>query len=158
MARKVITFLIPSLFLIIFVQSTVDTSFASPSKYHKCFTGASLPTLIGKNAGTAKIAQVGQKGVLTYGPYVTLPAGSYNATLLYKVSSGAGHQVASVDRAVLTKGVAGSNVALIPKEVGANTFIVSFVAPTQLKSSEVRVLDLGLTKLEIDSLCIVQLK
>lgn len=54
---------------------------------------AELPSLTGKAEGTARVADQGQDkaGFLSYGPYLSLPAGRYEVRLRY-LSEGTGHR------------------------------------------------------------------
>lgn len=54
---------------------------------------AELPSMTGRAEGTARVAQQGQDeaGFLSYGPYLSLPAGRYEVRLRY-LSEGTGHR------------------------------------------------------------------
>ncbi|WP_448646098.1 hypothetical protein [Pseudomonas mohnii] len=62
------------------------------------FTGAELPGLIGKNNGSSREATESDgKGILAFGPYITLPKGTYIATLEYGSSVAIGNSPGKIE-------------------------------------------------------------
>jgi hypothetical protein len=62
------------------------------------FTGAELPGLIGKNNGSSKEATESDgKGILAFGPYISLPNGTYVATLEFDSSTAIGSSPGQIE-------------------------------------------------------------
>lgn len=79
-----------------YVAKLMAPSNFSTSKFE--FLGFRLPTIIGNVQDTRMVAPTGSKsGVLTYGPYQSLPSGRYNVTIQYTSTSMNGFDVIGTD-------------------------------------------------------------
>jgi hypothetical protein len=127
--------------------------------YSNCFMGGELLTTIPQSEGPSRIAQEGQTGYLTYGPYLDLRAGNYNVLLRYSaIFSGESKVVGSVDRGTVRGAIPGSEVPLVPKVSGDNEFSQVFTTKSPLSGFEFRVISNGEGTLEVKELCIEQTK
>lgn len=120
----------------------------------RCWNGSQLPSQIGIKSFTNVSVDIGKTGFLTFGPYVSLPIGLYTGTVEYKVGGEIGSVVGVVDLASATKPILGKEVNMIPSRIGRNTIDISFEASSQLPTTEIRVFNKGLTRLEINRVCI----
>jgi len=132
------------------------TSFAASTKFNKCFTGASLPGIVGRIKGPFRVADSGIKGVLTYGPYVSLQPGSYVADITYSIPGNSKSILAVIDWAAQGKQIAGTSTALLTKTSGLGKFTSSLKLSKPLSAVEVRVYDMGVVQIQIQNLCIRQ--
>lgn len=130
------------------------SSFAAITGFNKCYNGADLPTLIGEKSGSFKTAKIGQKGFLTFGPYVALQPGNYVAVFAYNSSPKANSNIAAVDWTSAGKQIKGTSKGVFPSKTGDNTFTTSLRTRVSLPSVEVRIFDTGQATLQIKYLCI----
>ena len=127
--------------------------------FSKCFPGGSLLTTIQQPEGDSRLAQIGQVGYLTYGPYIDLNAGTYNVILSYSAEfEGSNIIVGAVDRAESSGTIPGTEVSLVPKDKGDNEYSQTFESKSKLAGFEFRVFTNGKSTLAVKQLCIKQTK
>jgi len=117
---------------------------------NRCWSGAQLPTAIGKSSSEGLVVEAGKVGFVSYGPYVRLKPGRYEYSLEFSAdgsqspgTSDIANNAKQIVSATLIQGTEG-------KRLSVNQ---TFVQPT-LGLSEFRVNSNGKSKISIYSLCL----
>jgi hypothetical protein len=143
--------------LLYFIYATFFNRMNDEPLYSECFAGGKLLTTIEQPQGDSRVAQKGQVGYLTYGPYVDLNPGTYSVTLNYTADFEVSDVVVgAVDRAESAGTIPGTEVPLVPKAKGDNEYSQIFEAKSKLAGFEFRVFTNGKSTMEVKELCIKQ--
>jgi hypothetical protein len=155
--RSISVILIFATIISYFLVTNFFIKTSSEPLFSKCFPAGTLLTTIQQPQSDLRIANQGQSGYLTYGPYSDLNAGVYKVTLSYSAEfEGSNMIVGAVDRAESSGTIPGTEVPLVPKAKGDNEYSEIFQAKSKLPGFEFRVFSNGKSTLEVKELCIKQ--
>jgi hypothetical protein len=127
------------------------------SQEKKCWDGSELPTQIGQNTGRYMVAPLGISGFLTFGPYIPLGPGSYEAFVDYKVLASQSHEnLGYLDRANIGLQEIGSKVYLRGNSSDFQSIKTSFTVETYIPKFELRVFSNGAAKIELQQICLIK--
>ena len=129
--------------------------FAMPDRTILPFTwkGALLPSQVGQANGTAVTAGAGDApGFVTFGPYMSMTAGTYEITLDYSSSAPAGTPVGVLDVYSSHSGTVAAKVDIVGTAGKTGRVSVRFKVPHDSPQWEFRTLWNGTGSINIDSL------
>ncbi len=86
----------------------VSLDFASNWSVYASYKASELPTIIGEVDGDFLVSNKNKSGILSYGPYITLPAGVYKVKIKYKSSDSSQVAVARWD--IMSSGATGQKI------------------------------------------------